>query len=309
MKNRLFSILIALFITLPFMTCSLPPGSLKDPMHDPQQEHLPEGMKGHIKKNRIQMIAYSPDGTRIAVVSSNGIWLYNAHTGNELVQFAGHKDYVWNVAFSPDGRTIVSTGQRTIRIWDVNAARNLRTFRYQVWDVAFSPDGKTIISGGWDKNLYLLDVDTGKRLRTLSGHTNKVWSVAFSPDGKTIASASDDLTIRLWDANTGQLLRKLKGNTDTIRNVVFSPDGKTIASGGKDLTICLWDANTGQLLRKLKGNWGGVRRVRQHLEWPPPPRMVAFNPDGKTIASASVSEVHLWDVKTGEHLRKLISGF
>ena len=185
MKNRLFSILTALFIALPFMSCSLPPGSLEDPLHDPQQapqqEHFPEGAKGRIKKGRINDIAYSPDGTKFAVAGNNGIWLYDAQTGHELVQFAGHTDTVHNVAFRPDGKTIVSAGvthDLTIRIWDVNTGRNLRTFRYQVFDVAFSPDGKMIVGGSPDKNLYLLDADTGKLLRTLSGHTDFVWSVA-----------------------------------------------------------------------------------------------------------------------------------
>ena len=306
MKNRLFSIFTALFIALPFLSCSLPPGSLEDPLHDPQQapqqEHLPEGAKGRIKKDKINDIAYSPDGTKLAVAGGNGIWLYDAQTGHELVQFAGHTDTVTvhNVAFRPDGKTIVSAGtsyDQTIRIWDVNTGRNLRTFKYQVFDVAFSPDGKMIVSGSPDKNLYLLDADTGKLVRTLSGHTDFVWSVAFSPDGKTIASRSQDKTIRLWDANTGKLLRTLTMDTHLpkyfLNIVIFSPDGKVIASVGNDRTICLWDANTGKRLRTIARNTTPFHKN------------LAFSPDGSMIACNNWLDIDLWDVNNGKLLRTL----
>jgi WD40 repeat protein len=80
--------------------------------------------------------------------------------------------------------------------------------------VAFSPDGKTLASASWDQTIKLWDVQTGKELATLKGHTGWVTSVAFSPDGKTLASAggerseessgSADRTIKLWDVQTGK---------------------------------------------------------------------------------------------------------
>ena len=303
MRNRLFSIFTALFIKLTFLSCSLPPGSLEDPLHDPQQapqqEHLPEGAKG-----RIHDIAYSPDGTMLAVAGGNGIWLYDAQTGHELVQFAGHTHTVRNVAFRPDGKTIVSAAigyDQTIRIWDVNTGRNLRTFRYVAFDVAFSPDGKMIVSGGHDKNLYLLDADTGKLVRTLSGHTDFVWSVAFSPDGKTIASRSQDKTIRLWDADTGKLLQTITLHSHLpkhplkhpLNTVIFSPDGKMIASVGDNWVTFLWDANTGKRLRTIARDTS------------PYHKNLAFSPDGSMIAWNNFHDIDLWDVNTGKLLRTL----
>ena len=175
--------------------------------------------KENTKKHRINDIAYSPDGTKLAVATGNGIWLYDAQIGQELVQCAGHIDTVFNVAFRPDGKTIASVGlgqDQTIRIWDVHTGKNLRTFKSQAWDVAFSPDGKTIVCGRGDRDdhdLYLLDADTGKLLRTFTGHKDydhHVHDVAFSPDGKTIAGMGGHSgTVMLWDANTGKRLRTL----------------------------------------------------------------------------------------------------
>jgi WD40 repeat protein len=67
-----------------------------------------------------------------------------------------------------------------------------------VWGVAFSPDGRTLVSGSQDKTIKLWDLSSGKVLQTLEGHTESVWGVAFSPDGYTLASGSEDSTIKLW---------------------------------------------------------------------------------------------------------------
>ena len=94
--------------------------------------------------------------------------------------------------------------------------------------VAFSPDGKQIVSGSWDKTVRRWDAATGQQLLpALEGHTDYVSSVAFSPDGKQIVSGSRDKTVRRWDADTGQqLLPALKGHTNRVTSVAFSPDGK-----------------------------------------------------------------------------------
>jgi hypothetical protein len=67
-----------------------------------------------------------------------------------------------------------------------------------VWAVAFSPDGKTLVSGSSDRTLRVWDVASGQSLRTLQGHSGAVGAVAFSPDGKSVVSGSFDNTLRVW---------------------------------------------------------------------------------------------------------------
>ncbi|MCY3743657.1 MAG: trypsin-like peptidase domain-containing protein [Candidatus Poribacteria bacterium] len=253
---------------------------------------LPEGATARLGKGSITDIAYSPEGSRLAVAGSIGVWIYDARTGKELALLTGHTGTVFSVSLSPDGSTLASGAQdSTIRLWDVSTGRHLQTLTGHtdfVNSVSFSPDGNTIASGGRDKIIRLWDPHTGKHKQTSTGHLGFVRIVSFSPDGNTIASGNDE-GICLWDANTGRHIRTLR--TGFVNSVSFSPDGEMLASseGLYDKTIRLWDVNTGVNLRILTGDAVSV----------------AFSPDGETLATGSRREIRLWDARTGRHQQTL----
>ena len=110
-----------------------------------------------------------------------------------------------------------------------NAAQQaLEGHTSSVRSVAFSPDGKQVVSGSWDATARLWDAATGAPLQTLKGHASSVRSVAFSPDSKQVMSRSYDQTVRLWDVATEAPLQMLEAYSGSVNSVAFSPNGKLL---------------------------------------------------------------------------------
>ena len=164
----------------------------------------PEGAVARLGKGRIGAIEYSPDGTRLAILSSIGIWLYDTESYREIALLAGHTREIADGPFSPDGTTLVSEDQDgTVLLWDTETGEQKGRLTEQVRGIEFSPDGTTLAS--WSgHNAQLWDAETGEHKRSLAGHTDYVYDVSLSPDGETLVSASEDKTVRVWDTETGE---------------------------------------------------------------------------------------------------------
>jgi WD40 repeat protein len=263
----------------------------------------------------VSCVAYSPDGTRIvsgssgdrimsvgteevrtrAVIGSpdNTLKVWDAATGRKMLTLTGHSSGVTSVAWSPDGKRIVSgsgwfvaSNSGEIKVWDAATGQQLHTLNQptvKVSCVAYSPDGSWIVSGSSDSTLNVWDAATGRKMLTLTGHVLGVTSVACSPDGRRIISGSDDTTLKVWNAATGQVLLTLRGHRTPVKCVANSPDGIRIVSVGFDKKLKLWDAETGEELCTLTGHTGAVTDV-------------CFSPDGTRIVSASVDgTIRFWD--------------
>ncbi|KAF9059433.1 WD40-repeat-containing domain protein [Rhodocollybia butyracea] len=267
-------------------------------------------------------LAFAPD--RDQVVSGSGsvnssgsgaslVQIWDTRTGKLVIgPLKGHTQFIRSVAFSPDGKHILSLSHEAACIWDAYTGTENITITTPMgtnaYSAAFTPNGKQIVVGYNDSLLRIWDVQTGALVSApMDGHSGAVLSVSVSPDGMRIASGSNDKTIRVWDAYQ-ELSAALKvdaqyigandqgtvqmhhsrytGHTNTVHCVAFSPKGDHIASGSWDNTVCVWDACTGTI---FTGPLHGHKDVVL---------CIAFSPNGEHIVSGSRdTTIRGWNVQ------------
>jgi WD40 repeat protein len=228
---------------------------------------------------------FSPDGKTIAGGSGNNAAIWDVVSHRVLHTYSGHTDKVLTVAFSKDGKSLVSGGNdHMVYIWDVagnQPGRQLAGHTDEVYSVAFSTDGKWAASASFDRTVIVWDVGSGHPVKTLTG-ANKMNAVIFSADDAWLATSGWDGNVTVWDTSTWQAVRVFPGDGQIVTSIAFSPDDKLIVSGGYDNAVKVWSTSTGALIRTFTGHSDTV--------WD-----VGFSPDGKWIASASGDKtVKIW---------------
>jgi WD40 repeat protein len=261
----------------------------------------------------INQIAWSPDGTTLAVGSSAGVWLHDTANLAAAPRFLETRADTWSVAFSPDGRWLATGGRdMSVRVWELDAVNSDGASAQPLYDLecrlgdwgkaveslAFNPDG-TVLACASD-GVMLWDMVTGESLPAISGEPD-FWGdthVAFSPDGKTLATTGTSSKtqtakpglVRQWDTQSYELLTSwtLTDGHWSGSYVAYSPDGTLLAVVGK--TVKLYDVAMGEIRHTLEGTSGT--------------RSLAFTPDGTLLAAASYG-LTLWDVATGTLVTQL----
>jgi len=208
------------------------------------------------------LVAYSPDGRRIAVAGGKGpIVVKDADSGKETLRFQDQAGGIYSLVFSPDGRRIASHGGGKVKIWDAATGLVLMTFdgHFEGFELVFSPDGRRIAASDLDGAVEVWDADTGRKVMTLLGNDigNVNSRVAYSPDGRRIVAGGYG-TIRIWDADTGRTVMTLQDvHIGRITSVIYSPDSRRIAAGGYSDVIEIWDPAIGRKALTLSAKYIG----------------------------------------------------
>ncbi|MFF7308992.1 helix-turn-helix domain-containing protein [Streptomyces sp. NPDC008137] len=183
----------------------------------------------------IDTAVFSPDGTRLALVSHDGsVRIWHLSSGALHTAYPGHDEPARTLAFAPDGRTLavahIKAGHEQVRLLDAATGRIQRTIKPSAGDLlslAFSPDGDTLATASSAKGaVKTWNARTGQ-LRDSFNVSGDVAALAFSSDGSTLA-ASNERGVHLWDLATSQIRRTLpiRPQAGAVR---FSPDGHTLA--------------------------------------------------------------------------------
>ena len=157
-------------------------------------------LRGHTAP--VNIVAWSPDGTRIASGSADStVQVWDATDGSHVVTYREHTNEVWSIAWSPDGTRITSkSSDKTMRVWDtISKATYFKMDDVQKAKISpvWSPNGKYVATAGTDNTVRVTECETDRKF-TYHGHTAPVNDLAWSPDGTRIVSVSDDATVRVW---------------------------------------------------------------------------------------------------------------
>lgn len=261
--------------------------------------------------------AITPDGKRIVSCGADkSVRVWDLETGEQLHRFDSHKEIVWRVAISPDGRYAATGGgsefgdqpgtwkrgtDNEIRLWDLAEGKEVRRFRGHtdmVYTLQFSPDNKRLLSGGaqYDPTVRLWDVETGEQLQSIDGGVGWVASVAFHRDGKLIAWGGVKRNLCLYDLEAKKVVREIPvAHDDEVISVAFSTRGDKLVSAGKDNVIHVWEVATGQRLKKIAGHAEDV--------W-----SACFISEDRRILSASVDgSARVWDAETSAEQKRFVT--
>jgi WD40 repeat protein len=247
----------------------------------------------------------SGDGKTLASRAEHGVVrLWDARTGRPRLHLPGHASPPVDLAFSADGKEVVSYGHRgdsfggELYRWDATTGKSLAhvspdgpngcSSSFMDWRLA--PGGRQLAERA-DGGTYLYEVSSGKRL-PLGGEALAPADWTFTPDGRAAVTIGAGQEICLWDVSTGKLRRKLglETNGKTISWLRFTPDGRLLATGEEWGKVHLWDAASGQHRTTLT-----LPAEREPYQKPLDKWQIAFTPDGRYLFASNTTNLWVWD--------------
>jgi RNA polymerase sigma factor (sigma-70 family) len=250
-----------------------------------------------------QQCVLAPDG-RAVLFGRYGpsVRVWDLATGKERAPLEGHKAWARAVAFSRDGKTVVTGGNDPfvlVRDWPSGqVVRTIATERERaVSQMAVSADGRRLEVLFWgEQALHLYDLATGKPLPApLECHRGVVYRVAVAPDGALLSFGCDG-TVRTWDLRARKAVGLLPVEQDlNAGGFALSRDGRLLAvSNSQENAVVLYERATGKAVRKLSA---------EHEEG----RDLAFSPDARWLAGVHCEggRIRVWDVTSGRTMLTL----
>jgi hypothetical protein len=207
------------------------------------------------------------------------------------------------LAFSPDGKTLASSGYHEILVWNVETGElvnRIGNIAERTYDIDFSPDGERVaVAAGTPGQIgeaKIFNVADGALLADLVRTADSVFAIAFSPDGSRLAIGCADRSIRVYDSGSYQQQVLIEDHADWVTDIAWSNDGTKLASASRDKTSKVFDAVKGDSLVTFNSHGNTVSGV-------------TFTPDNNQVVTAGADkQIRIWNVSDAKQARN-IGGF
>ncbi len=221
--------------------------------------------------------------------------MVSAQNRPEVFIQQGHTNFVYSVAYSPDGKWLASGSEdKTVKLWNPKTGKEIRTFKghtREVTRVCFSKNGQFIFSSGKDNTIWRWSLINDSLSKIILKESFQIFDV--SPDDQLLAIGIGRV-LKIFDVSTGNLVHSFDNLSNGILSVAFSPDGQHLAAGFSSNNIDIWELSSWKKIRSLEGHRDRVISL-------------VFSPNGRILASGSMDAIiKLWDTAEGNELYTLL---
>lgn len=267
---------------------------------DNTQVGLPDGAIARLGKGGINIMRFSPDGSKLAVGTDVGVWLYDVPDGNATALFTSKPGQVNALAFSSDGKILASGGHGNpfIQLWNLENGTEHSTLFFKskfksVFALGFI--GNTLISYDSSGRIIYWNVNNGDILAELE-KVNPNEAVTLSPTTNLIAIADDVHKIHIYDTSLSD--KHIVFQDDELKKDIFAlaitSNNKKLVSGGEDKAIRIWDIEERKQITSINVHNATITSI-------------AISPDDKIFASGdAMKKIILWDIENPKRLRTLL---
>lgn len=258
----------------------------------------------------ITSMAFSPDGTLLAVNGYHEVVLHDAASGDVVGRLIGEAPRVESLAFSKDGALLALCGGAPaefghVQVWNVKERELKQAVKLgydTLYGVSFSPDGTSLAVGGAEKIVRRVNVADGKVLLEFKAHADWVFATTFTHDGKQLVSGGRDKALKLIDVETGRFIDDINNPVEAVISFAIHPTEGKVVYGGDLGTARIYNISDNQ---KRTAGRNDTNLVREFERLPHAVTAVAFSPDGKRLAVGTEGEVRIYEAETGKRLHVL----